>query len=82
MNSKLFWQLNRAVCLGLWGYLFYIAAKKKNPTAPLILLGLHTSEYFTKGRAVGEAAGIDPVRTALLTLTYGFTWWVPTKKGI
>lgn len=82
MNSKAFWAANQAVCMALWGWCFYHAAKKKNPSAPLILAAMHASEYFTVGKKVGAEAGVSPAKTLICTLMLGFTWWVPTKKGV
>lgn len=82
MNSKAFWKMSQAVCMALWGYCFYHAATKKTPVMPLTLFAMHASEYLTIGKKVGAEAGVAAAKTAACTLMLGFTWWVPTKKGI
>ena len=82
MNDKLFWQLNRAICLALWGALIYVRVKLKKWLPLLILAALHTVEVFLKGIPVGRERGIGTGKAALLTLLFGFTWGLPTKKGL
>lgn len=79
---KAFWKISQFICVALWALFAYLAAAKKKPAALFILLGLHTAEYFTVGRAAGAAAGVSKVRTLISTLLLGFTWWVPVKKGL
>ena len=82
MNNKLFWQLNRAICLALWGALIYVGVKLKKWLPLLILAALHTVEVFLKGIPTAKERGICAGKAALLTLIFGFTWWLPTKKGL
>ncbi|MCF0137025.1 MAG: hypothetical protein HUJ66_01535 [Oscillospiraceae bacterium] len=82
MNEKTFWTLSQAVCVALWGYCFCHAARNKNPVMPAVLAAMHASEYLLVGRKAGAGAGVSPAVTLACTLMLGFTWWVPTKKGV
>jgi len=79
MLLKLTKIIGKPICIALYGYFSYLASKKKY--VPLILLvALHTSEYFAIGKKVGKDNGLNPFATVLLCLSFGFTWWLPIKK--
>lgn len=73
-------KIGKPVCAFLYAYFGYLAAKKK-PLKLLILIGLHTYEYFTKGKKIAEEHGIDEKTALLNCLAFGFTWWLPIEKG-
>lgn len=80
MFLKLTRQFGKPVCVGLYA-LFALLAGKKKPLPLLILLGLHTGEYFLVGRKVAEEQGLTRAEGAAQCLAFGFTWWLPLKKG-
>jgi len=45
------------------------------------LFVLHLFELKTALR-VGREKGLSDLRIVLLNLIFGFTWWVPVKRGI
>ena len=45
------------------------------------LVLLHTSE-ITIARKIGSEKNISLLRVAVKTILFGFTWWLPLKKGI
>ena len=73
-------KLGKPVCVALYAAFAALAARKK-PWPLLILLGLHTAEYFHKGRTVAAARGVGKLEGFLQCLAFGFTWWLPIKKG-
>ena len=79
MFLKLTKMLGKPVCVALYAAFAWLAAKKK-PLPLLILLGLHTMEFFTEGRAVAKARGIGLPEALAQCLAFGFTWWLPLKK--
>ena len=80
MFLKLTKAFGKPVCVVLYA-IFGILAGKKKPLPLLILLGLHTAEYFTVGRTVAREKGIAPLEALAQCLSFGFTWWLPLKKG-
>ncbi len=73
-------KLGKPICAALYAAFAALAAKKK-PLPLLILLGLHTAEYFTEGRRVAAAHGIGRLEALCQCLAFGFTGWLPIKKG-
>ena len=45
------------------------------------LFVLHLFELKTALR-VGHAKGLSDMRIVIMNLIFGFTWWVPLKRGI
>ncbi len=87
MNSKIFWQLLMTGAIGLWiislvaGYLLFPENHLKAWGFFIGLVILHSAELLTSLK-IGKEKGLS-VRTVITkTLLYGFTWWVPIKKGI
>lgn len=72
-------QFGKPVCVLLYG-IFGLLAGKKKPLPLLILLGLHTGEYFLKGRKIAAEKGVGPLEAFFQCLAFGFTWWLPLKK--
>lgn len=68
----------KAVCIALYAYFGCLAARKKYiPLAALFLL--HLTEYFAVGRKTGKEFDCSPVKTFILCLSFGFTWWLPVR---
>ena len=87
MNSKIFWQLLKNGAIGLWilsvvmGYLLFPESHLKAWSLFIGLVILHAAELFTALK-IGREKGLTTRTTVTKTLLYGFTWWVPLKKGI
>ena len=73
-------KIGKPVCAALYAAFAALAARKK-PLPLLILLGLHGMEYFTKGRAIAAEHGVGTLEAIAQCLAFGFTWWLPLKKG-
>ena len=73
-------KLGKPICVALYAAFAPLAAKKK-PWPLLILFGLHTLEYFHIGRKVAAEHGLGLLEGLCQCLAFGFTWWLPIKKG-
>lgn len=67
-------------CIILYAVSAYFAFKKK-PLPLIILFLMHLSEYFIIGRKTGREKMLSPAESLAKCLLFGFTWWLPLKKG-
>lgn len=77
-----YWSTARKGVLALDAASVVFAVVKKNPAAPLALLGMHAAEYLLVARKAGKKVWEDDTRCLVKTLLYGFTYWVPLKLEI
>ncbi|MDP3176660.1 MAG: hypothetical protein Q8M76_02070 [Spirochaetaceae bacterium] len=63
-----------AIAVALWAALgfWYLAAG---------LFLLHFVEIFVAGLKVGRRSGKSILVSVILTLVFGYTWWLPLKKS-
>ena len=80
MFLKITKQFGQPICVVLYAWFAALAARKK-PLPLLILLALHTFEYFQTGRKTAEEQGMSELEGLAKCLCFGFTWWLPLKKG-
>ena len=80
MFLKLTKAAGKPICVALYAVFAALAAKKK-PLPLIVLLLMHTTEYFTVGRKVAAEHRIGRAEGLLQCLAFGFTWWLPIKKG-
>lgn len=73
-------KFGKPICVALYALGAYLAAKKK-PASLIALVGCHLCEYFTVARKVGREHSIGQLETFANCLAFGFTWWLPIKKG-
>ncbi len=87
MNKKSLWYFLQFGAIVLYaasipfGYWLF---PDKNLFAWSIFAGLvilHASEV-TIARKIGSEKNISLLRVAVKTILFGFTWWLPLKKGI
>ncbi|MFH2129196.1 MAG: hypothetical protein ABIK68_02380 [bacterium] len=87
MNSKITWRLLMAGALGLWvislvaGYLLFPESHLKAWGFFFCLLVIHTAELPVSLRIRNKNNPSIQI-VIMKTLLYGFTWWVPVKRGI
>ncbi len=73
--------------IGLWvisivaGYLLYPENNLKTWGFFIALVILHSAELPISLR-IGNEKGLSVLYIVTKTLLFGFTWWVPIKKGI
>ncbi len=70
----------KPICAALYAVFAALAAKKK-PIPLLVLIALHTFEYFHIGRRTAEEHGLSKAEGLAKCLAFGFTWWLPLKKA-
>ncbi|MBO5495926.1 MAG: hypothetical protein J5967_00855 [Oscillospiraceae bacterium] len=80
MFYRLSRQFGKPVCVALYGAFAYLAAKKK-PVPLLTLAAMHLTEYFVIGRKVAAEHGLGLLEGFFQCLAFGYTWWLPLKKG-
>ena len=73
-------QYGKPICVGLY-VLFAALAVRKKPLPLLMLLLLHYGEYKLVGRKVAQQHGYSERAGLFQCLCFGFTWWLPLKKG-
>lgn len=86
-SNKTFWIMLMTGSIGLWA-LSVVGGQLLFPENPLkawglflVLIVIHASELPGTFR-LGRELGLSPQRMLIKTMLYGFTWWVPLKKGI
>lgn len=85
LDKKFFWHTLMAGAIGL--YILVLAGFYFIPNTVLVgavlagLLVLHASEIPHAGR-IARPRGIGMRTAAIKTMLFGFTWWLPLKKGI
>lgn len=80
MFLKLTKQFGKPICVALYAAFAALAAKKK-PLPFLILFLMHTAEYFVEGRKTARENDLTTAEGLAQCLAFGFTWWLPLKKG-
>ena len=73
-------KLGKPVCVALYAAFAALAAKKK-PVPLIVLFLMHASEYVVIGRRVAEENGLSVPEGLAQCLAFGFTWWLPLRKG-
>ena len=80
MFLKLTKQFGKPICVALYAAFAAMAVKKK-PLPLLILFLMHATEYVLIGRKTAEEKGLSALEGAAQCLSFGFTWWLPLRKG-
>jgi len=73
-------KFGKPVCVALYSLGSYLLAKRK-PFALLLLMAMHISEYFIVARKLAKEKELCQIYTFVNCLCFGFTWWLPIKKG-
>ena len=72
--------VGKPVCVALYAAFAALAAKKK-PLPLVVLFALHLAETLTIGRKVAAEHAVAPLEWIPNCLCFGFTWWLPIRKG-
>lgn len=84
-DNKTFWLVANALTLGLHvaGIGCYLAYGAGHSLAMLwlIVVGIHLLELPMAFVAVNNR-GIAASTTLAMTIVFGFTWWVPARRGV
>ena len=88
MNSKGFWYLMMIGSIVLYG-LSIALGRYLFPDSPFLsriffigLLIVHILEIPVLSLKIGRSKQVPYSMIILKTILYGFTWWLPLKKGI
>jgi hypothetical protein len=88
MNSKIFWYVLMSGSIVLYG-LSIALGRYIFPDSYLLsrvffigLLILHIAEIQIASLKIGREKKVPDSMTVLKTILFGFTWWLPLKKGI
>ena len=71
-------QFGKPICVILYAALSALAAKKR-PLPLLVLIAMHTVEYFVVARKLAMERGISQGVALANCLAFGVTWWKPIK---
>ncbi len=80
MFLKLTKQFGKPICVFLYAAFAALAVKKK-PLPLIALFLMHASEYLLIGKHTAEAKGMNTAEGLAQCLAFGFTWWLPIRKG-
>ncbi len=87
LRSKGFWILLMCLALGLYllgfGVILFSSGTIRwiGAGVALLILTVHISELKT-ALPIGRDKALSDKHTLLMTLIFGFTWWLPLNKGI
>ena len=80
MFLKLTKQFGKPICVVLYAAGAAMASRKK-PVPLLALFGMHAAEYHLIGKKTAAEHGLAAAEGLAQCLAFGFTWWLPLKKG-
>lgn len=86
-DNRYFWAIFRATVAVVWGILLVFGFIFPSQIAgtvkilALLLLVIHLMEVPISIK-IGVERGISKEVTVTKTLIYGFTWWIPLKRGV
>lgn len=85
MNGKPFWLLQNLVLLGLYAAASVLLGLGQSGHFVVLLAGFilvaHVLELPLAFRVL-KPLRPSPLRVLLATFLFGFTWWLPAKRGI
>ncbi len=86
LNNKTFYLILRSSVLLIWIVLIILAVTGGSlavvgGVAFLVMLLLHMAE-LPISMSIGREKKLETRRVVFKTLVYGFTWWLPLRKGI
>ena len=87
LNSKTLWFILKTIVTGVWCVLVLFAFLIPSQIMDhcrimiLILLLIHLFELPISLK-IGTENGISKSVTVVKTICYGFTWWIPLRRGV
>jgi len=89
LKNKGFWYLLMAGALAGWVFsIVGLVRPYKNETIKKVWKNVFFTWAFGHpleiliARSIGKSAGLTSVKTAIKTILFGFTWWLPVKLGV
>jgi hypothetical protein len=86
-DKKGFWYFLMFGAIVLWvaviwlGYVIFPQSTVGKAVPFILTLMLHLSEIPISLK-IGRAKGVPRARVIILTAIFGFTWWLPLKRGV
>ncbi|MBW2636726.1 MAG: hypothetical protein JRC86_04245 [Deltaproteobacteria bacterium] len=87
LDKKGFWYFLMFGAIVLWvaviwlGYVIFPHSAVGKAVPFVLTLMLHLSEIPISSK-IGRAKGVPRARVIILTAIFGFTWWLPLKRGV
>jgi len=86
LGKRLFWDAMMFGAIMLWVAVIVAGSQLFESMGgkallPVALLLMHCGE-FPLSSGIGKAKGLSMFHTFIHTAVFGFTWWVPLKKGV
>ncbi len=72
--------INKIITILIWIASIYLWITKGFWYLTAAVFILHFFEIFVKGIKVGTKAGKSKMYSVVMTLVFGFTWWLPIQK--
>jgi len=73
-------KINKIIVIFIWVIGIYFWIVKDFWYVVVGIFVLHLIEVFIKGISVGSKAGKSKLYSVIMTLIFGFTWWLPVQK--
>lgn len=74
--------LRYALVLVLWSAAIVLWSAGGFPWLCWFLLVLHFIELLVVGFQTGRQYGVDPIKSIILCMLFGFVWWLPLRRKI
>jgi cytochrome c biogenesis protein CcdA len=74
--------INYAITLVLWIVSIVLIVAGTFPYLFWLLAGLHFIELVVIGYKTGKQYGVSAVKSILMCMVFGYTWWLPLRKQI
>jgi RsiW-degrading membrane proteinase PrsW (M82 family) len=85
MHTKNFWLANNLALLALYGWATWLCSQGQSGHWAVwiaaLVLAAHALEIPLAFQQLKQRAP-SPLRVVLGTLLFGFTWWLPAKRGL
>ena len=87
LQKKWFWYFLMSGAILLWvavillGFVLFPGSAVGKALLPVVVLVIHCAEIPVSLK-IGKVKGVSPARVAINTAIFGFTWWLPLKKGV
>lgn len=73
-------KINKIITIAIWIIGVYLWITRGFWYIVAGVFALHLVEVFAKGIPVGTKAGKSKLYSIIMTLIFGFTWWLPIQK--
>ncbi len=85
IKSKGFWIVQNVVIVAFWLAAVTLLATGQSQHRLVLLAAIILAAHVLElplAFGVLRGRGVSPIKTLLLTLVFGFTWWLPVRRGI